>query len=44
MAMAVQRSVDGLPFLLQANPGIDLAAYASELVTLFELGTARSDR
>ena len=44
MAMAVQRSVDGLPFLLQANSGIDLAAYASELVTLFELGTARSDR
>lgn len=44
MATAIQRSVDGLPFALQANPGIDLAAYARELVTLFELGTARTDR
>lgn len=44
MATAVQRSVDGLPFALQASPGIDLDAYARELVTLFQLGTARSER
>jgi AcrR family transcriptional regulator len=35
---AVQRAVDGLPLLLQANPDLDCEAYAAELVTLFELG------
>jgi AcrR family transcriptional regulator len=39
MATTVQRSVDGLPFLLEAHPDLDLAAYAEELVTLFDLGT-----
>jgi AcrR family transcriptional regulator len=42
MATTVQRSVDGLPFALQADPFIDCAAYAGELVTIFALATARS--
>jgi len=44
MATAVQRSVDGLPFALRMNPGIDLGNYAAEIVTLFELGTAKRSR
>ena len=44
MATAVQRAVDGLPFVLQADPRVDCDAYARELVTLFRLATARSDR
>ena len=39
MAAAVQRCVDGLPFLLERQPQLDCTAYAGELVTLFELGT-----
>ena len=39
MATTVQRSVDGLPFQLETNPDLDLAAYGEELVTLFDLGT-----
>lgn len=42
MASVIQRAVDGLPFLLESTPGLDCAAYARELVTLFELGTRRS--
>lgn len=42
MATAVQRAVEGLPFLLQARPELDCAAYGRELVTLFELGTRMS--
>jgi AcrR family transcriptional regulator len=41
IAATVQRSVDGLPFLLEPTPDLDPAAYARELVTLFELGTRR---
>ena len=41
MATTVQRSVDGLPFALQADPAIDCVAYAGELVTTFELATTR---
>jgi AcrR family transcriptional regulator len=41
MAVAVQRSLDGLPFLLAAEPERDLAAYAEELVTIFELATRK---
>ena len=41
MATTVQRSVDGLPFALQADPAIDCASYAGELVTIFELATMR---
>jgi AcrR family transcriptional regulator len=39
VAAAVQRSVEGLPFLLETRPDLDCAAYARELVTLFDLGT-----
>jgi AcrR family transcriptional regulator len=42
VATAVQRSVDGLPFLLDSMPDLDPRAYAAELVTLFELGTRRA--
>lgn len=41
MATVVQRAVDGLPFLLESVPDLDCQRYASELVTLFELGTSR---
>ncbi|MGP4100377.1 TetR family transcriptional regulator [Nonomuraea sp. KM90] len=39
MAMAVQRSLDGLPFLLEADPGADLDEYAEELAGLFARAT-----
>jgi len=42
VATAVQRAVEGLPFLLESVPALDCAAYGRELVTLFELGTRRS--
>ena len=41
MAAVIQRAVDGLPFLLETHSGIDLSAYATELVTTFELATRR---
>ena len=41
MATAIQRAVEGLPFLLDSVPDLDCAAYGRELVTLFELGTRR---
>ncbi|MEU4535996.1 TetR/AcrR family transcriptional regulator [Streptosporangium sp. NPDC023825] len=43
VAMSIQRSVDGLPFLLEADPDVDTALYAAELVTVFDLAT-RSGR
>ncbi|MEY9962634.1 AcrR family transcriptional regulator [Streptacidiphilus sp. MAP12-16] len=43
MAATIQRSVDGLPFMLQSRPDLDLAAYGEELVTLFDRAT-RSER
>lgn len=42
VAAAVQRSLEGLPFLIASDPDLDCTAYARELVTLFELGTRRS--
>ena len=39
MAAAIQRSVDGLPFLLQTKPDLDLALVADELATLFDHAT-----
>lgn len=39
MAHAVQRSIDGLPFVLEQKPETDCAAYARELAALFELAT-----
>ena len=42
MATAVQRAVEGLPFLLASAPDLDCSAYGRELATLFELGTRRT--
>ena len=42
MATAIQRAVEGLPFLLASAPDLDCSAYGSELATLFELGTRRT--
>ncbi|MEV4292155.1 TetR family transcriptional regulator [Nonomuraea bangladeshensis] len=39
MAAAIQRSIDGLPFLLQTRPELDLEVYARELATAFDLAT-----
>jgi AcrR family transcriptional regulator len=39
MATTIQRSIDGLPFLLRGTPDLDLADYAEELSTLFDLAT-----
>ncbi|TDE44532.1 TetR/AcrR family transcriptional regulator [Nonomuraea mesophila] len=39
MAATIQRSIDGLPFLLQSAPDLDLTGYARELTTLFDLAT-----
>ena len=39
IAAAVQRSVDGLPVLLDSTPDLDSKAAARELVTLVALGT-----
>lgn len=39
MATLVQRSVDGLPFLLQMRPGLDVPAYKREVSTAFDLAT-----
>lgn len=35
----IQRSVDGLPFLLETRPRLDLKAYADELVETFDRAT-----
>jgi AcrR family transcriptional regulator len=43
MATLVQRAVDGLPFLLDADPGVDPLAYGAEVATAFELAT-RADQ
>jgi AcrR family transcriptional regulator len=42
MATTIQRSIDGLPFALDADPDLDLKRYADELVTIFDLATRRS--
>jgi AcrR family transcriptional regulator len=39
MAMAVQRALDGLLFLLAGDPGADLSEYADELAEIFKLAT-----
>lgn len=43
MASVIQRAVDGLPFLLETAPDLDLDAYAREVVTLFDLATRRAE-
>lgn len=42
VATAVQRAVEGLPFLLESTPDRDCLAYGRELAMLFELGTRRN--
>ena len=42
MAAVIQRAIDGLPFLLETHPDIDLGQYADELVTTFTLATRRA--
>lgn len=39
MAALVQRAIDGLPFLLDLRPDLDVAAYGREVVTVFDLAT-----
>ena len=39
MGTTVQRAVDGVPFLLQMRPDLDLDHYADELVALFDRAT-----
>jgi len=39
MAAAIQRSIDGLPFLLQTRPELDLDLVADELAALFDHAT-----
>jgi AcrR family transcriptional regulator len=41
VAIAVQRAVEGLPFLLRTEPDLDVEAYGRELVTVFDLATRR---
>ncbi|MEU6710897.1 TetR/AcrR family transcriptional regulator [Nonomuraea sp. NPDC046802] len=41
MAMAIQRALDGLPFLLEADPDADLGDYADELAGIFSRAVAR---
>jgi len=43
MAATIQRAVETVVFQLHADPGLDCAAYAGELVELFDRGT-RADR
>ncbi|MCY4726854.1 TetR/AcrR family transcriptional regulator [Nocardioides sp. STR2] len=43
MATTIQRAVETVVFRLQADPALDCAAYARELVELFDRGT-RADR
>jgi AcrR family transcriptional regulator len=42
MAAVIQRAIDGLPFMLETHPDIDLHDYATELATMFALATTRS--
>lgn len=44
MAMTVQRSLDGIAFVLQERPGLDLAHYADELVDTFDRATRACGR
>jgi AcrR family transcriptional regulator len=39
MATLIQRAVDGLPFLLAADPHLDIRAYGAEVATVFHLAT-----
>ncbi len=39
MASLIQRAVDGLPFLLATEPGLDVQSYGTEVATVFDLAT-----
>jgi AcrR family transcriptional regulator len=39
MATLIQRAVDGLPFLLAADPRLDVQSYGAEVATVFHLAT-----
>ena len=39
LAVTVQRSLDGIAFLLEARPDLNLAHYGDELVALFDRAT-----
>lgn len=39
MATLIQRAVDGLPFMLAADPGLDTASFSEEVAVAFELAT-----
>lgn len=39
MAATIQRSIDGLPYLLRVAPKLELEKYADELATTFDLAT-----
>lgn len=43
VAASVQRSLDGIPLLLESHPDLDLDACAAELCTLFDLATRNTD-
>lgn len=42
MSTTIQRAVDGVPFVLESTPDLDLPTYAAELATTFELATRRA--
>jgi AcrR family transcriptional regulator len=42
MAGAIRRVIDGLPQHFASHPDVDVAAFAEEIVTLFDRATARS--
>jgi AcrR family transcriptional regulator len=44
MATLVQRAVDGLPFLLDADPDVDPVAYGAEVATTFDIATRAGGR
>jgi AcrR family transcriptional regulator len=39
LAASIQRSLDGIPMLLESHPDLDLAVCAGELATLYDLAT-----
>jgi TetR/AcrR family transcriptional regulator, fatty acid metabolism regulator protein len=41
MAVTIRRAIDAIPPLLAAHPDLDVAAYARELVTLFDHATRK---
>lgn len=41
MAVTIRRAIDAVPPLFAANPNLDVASYARELVTLFDRATRK---